>query len=348
MKGKDFYLSLPHDRSGSVSKNRFRAELLWGISRILDLMETDENFTIVFDYVCDIEIHYDDKFEFFQVKTHEKTKSYTTASLTKIKGTGSILGKLYILNAQATTENIVLAIVSNIPYKSMSVAVLTNCFDDLPEKEKIIIRNALQSELKLEKIDLSKIYFIQVKMNLENPENEIKGKLIANFEKIKSCEPTNPNALYRLVFDTVKEKACYEYSLSEYEDIIKNKGLTRCEFNKLLDLHTETSKISIDAAKKHILENISDISLRRKYNIALSSVFKTMLKSKEINILEKEIGKFLCETDNSGDTNYYIEYLKKHFDEKIPITMNDIEKIVFYIIIIKRFEAGVYDDELNI
>lgn len=347
MPNKDFYLSLPHDRSGSISKNRFRAELLWGISKILDLMETDENFTIVFDYVCDIEIHYDNKFEFFQVKTHEKNNSYTTQSLTKVSGRGSILGKLYVLNAKANTENILLAVVSNIPYKSMPSAFLTNCFNTLPEKDKSIICKALMSELQLKEIDLSKIYYIQVKMNLEHPENEIRGKLIASFEKIKSCEPTNPNALYRLVFDTVKEKACYEYSSSEYENIIKNKGLTRDEFTKLLDLHTKTSKTSVDSAKKYI-ETIPDISLKRKYKIALSSVFKTMSESIEIQLLEKEIGKNLCQTDNIGDIDSAIKYLKKNFDEKIPIIMDEIEKTIFYIIIIKRFEEGVYDDETNI
>ena len=36
-----FYLSFPHDLSGSISKNRFRLELLWGVSKMLDLMEED-------------------------------------------------------------------------------------------------------------------------------------------------------------------------------------------------------------------------------------------------------------------------------------------------------------------
>ena len=60
-------------------------------------METDQDFTMVFDYVCDIEIHYNNRFEFFQIKTHRRYKSYTTKSLTKMEGEGSILGKLYVL-----------------------------------------------------------------------------------------------------------------------------------------------------------------------------------------------------------------------------------------------------------
>ena len=37
MNREAYYLSLPHDLSGSMSKNRFRIELLWGVSKILDL-----------------------------------------------------------------------------------------------------------------------------------------------------------------------------------------------------------------------------------------------------------------------------------------------------------------------
>ena len=58
---------------------------------------------------------------------------------------------------KANTENIVLAVVSNIPYKSMPSAFLTNCFNTLPEKDKSIICKALMSELQLKEIDLSKV-----------------------------------------------------------------------------------------------------------------------------------------------------------------------------------------------
>ena len=45
----EYYMGLPCDLSGSRSKNRFRLELLWGISRMLELMESANDFTIVFE-----------------------------------------------------------------------------------------------------------------------------------------------------------------------------------------------------------------------------------------------------------------------------------------------------------
>ena len=51
----DVYTKIPYDLSGSISKNRFRQELCWGISKMFDLFDK-EDFCVVFDYKCDIEI----------------------------------------------------------------------------------------------------------------------------------------------------------------------------------------------------------------------------------------------------------------------------------------------------
>lgn len=101
----EYYMGLPCDLSGSRSKNRFRLELLWGISRMLELMESANDFTIVFDLVCDIEVHLDNGFEFYQIKTHKESQPrYTVKSLVKVKEgeQGSILGKLFVLNTIST------------------------------------------------------------------------------------------------------------------------------------------------------------------------------------------------------------------------------------------------------
>lgn len=50
----EVYMKLKSDLAGSKSKKRFRLELLRGIDKMLELMETFENFTMVFDYVCKV------------------------------------------------------------------------------------------------------------------------------------------------------------------------------------------------------------------------------------------------------------------------------------------------------
>ena len=115
-------MGLPCDVPGSRSKNRFRLELLWGISRMLELMESANDFTIVFDLVCDIEVHLDNGFEFYQIKTHKESQpKYTAKSLVKVKEgeQGSILGKLFVLNTISTVP-VKTVLVCNAPFKALS------------------------------------------------------------------------------------------------------------------------------------------------------------------------------------------------------------------------------------
>lgn len=341
-----YYLSLPHDMSGSRSKNRFRAELLWGVSKMLDLMEEDQNFTMVFDYVCDIEVHYENGFEFFQIKTHGKNKSYTTKRLTKVEGEGSILGKLYVLIKDGFQGEIRAAIVSNVPYTPMPADILINSFLNLPDKDQKEISTALQEELGIDTIDLSKLFYVQTNMDLQNPDDAVRGKLTLAFERIKKCEPTNPNALYRLIVDTVSEKACYEYSSADYNDILQLKGLTRKQFDELLDLHAEKSKTGISAATEYIdqLPNIRD---RMIYKRSLPNVLKLLSTSWPIKSIESEIAQFLREND-VGDMETAIDLLISRFNDRFPIEVSRADKAVLYIVVIKRFEDGVYGYEDDI
>lgn len=341
-----YYLSLPHDLSGSRSKNRFRSELLWGVSKMLDLMEKDQDFTMVFDYACDIEVHYKNGFEFFQIKTHGRCKSYTTKRLTKIEGEGSILGKLYVLAKDKVPGDVRVAVVSNVPYNSMPGDRLTNCFTSLPEKDQQEICKALMAELKIDNIDLSRMFYIQTNMDLEHPDDAVRGKLTLAFERIKKCEPTNPNALYRLIVDTVSEKACYEYSAEDYNEILQLKGLTRQQFDELLELHAQKSKTGIQAATEYI-ERLPNIKDRMIYKRSLPSVLKLLATSWTIKSIESEISEFLWQTE-VGDMESAIDLLISKFNDRFPVEVSRVDKAVIYIVILKRFEDGVYGYEDDI
>ena len=137
----EYYMGLPCDLSGSRSKNRFRLELLWGISRMLELMESANDFTIVFDLVCDIEVHLDNGFEFYQIKTHKESQpKYTAKSLVKVKEgeQGSILGKLFVLNTISTVP-VKTVLVCNAPFKALSSEPGENCLDSLSQSNKSVI-----------------------------------------------------------------------------------------------------------------------------------------------------------------------------------------------------------------
>ena len=344
----DYYGNLPFDLSGSRSKNRFRMELLWGVAVMLDLMEDNRDFTVVFDYVCDIEIHYKDGLEFHQVKTHGPNAhphSYSVTTLTKKQSetsAGSILGKLYALKKDGEA-NVKLVLVSNVP---LNVPGLTCdygefCLAGLPDNERRIIESALQSELKITSVEMSRVFYLHTHLNLLEPESEIRGRLNMYFEKVKHCEPRHPNALYRLIIENVQNKACYEYSQREYESIIKAKGISRSEFGQMLEIHADGENNGIRQANEFI-DGIDDLFRRRRYRVALAKLLKQMTESATLRKLERQVAQHLSSCEMRNETVSPAS-LNEMFGNKIPIEYSNEEKDLFFVIVIGRFEMGGYD-----
>lgn len=345
----NYYSSLPYDMSGSRTKNRFRAELLWGVSKMLDLMESGADFAVVFDYVCDVEVHFCEGFEFYQIKTHRgNTTSYNLKTLTqkqKETSEGSVLGKLYVLNKNGE-NNVKLAVVSNIPLK-VSKKTLDQeeiCFVNIPETEQSKIKEAIAKELGIKNVDLSNVYYYYTSMNLKEPKNEILGKLVVSFQKIKACEPIKPNALYRLIIQTVSEKACYEFSIRDYNELVKRKGVTREEFDRILNCHVTNEKTGIQQAQQYI-DQMTSISEKRKYKKALSKMLELMQKSIDLKRIENSVARFLTSIDDIGAIEKAIDILEQNFDQVFPLEYENEEKTVFYIIIIYKYVEGAYDNE---
>ena len=343
---------MPYDLSGSRSKNRFRVELLWGIEKMLELMESDKPFTMVFDYVCDIEVHMEDELQFYQIKTHSKSQSaYTTTSLTKKEtknSQGSILGKLFVLNANEGQKHLI-AIVSNSPYKMPGNEIYngTHCFNDFPELEKQKIIEAIKSELNVEEVDLSTAYYICTSMDLENPQEVITGKLVLSFKKLKGCEVERAAALYSLIYDQVSEKACYEVAIDSYEEILEKKGITREEMDYLLDCHAQSAKTGIDQTSNYI-DLLADLVAKKKYKKALAKLVKSMPVDKVLQQKEKEVAHYLINLESrgefTGNIENMIDLLTSQFHDTFPIGYDNAEKTVLYMIIINKFTEGVYDE----
>lgn len=89
-----------------------------GFEKTLDLYKTSKDFTVVFDYKCDIEIHLEDNFEFYQLKPVMIILHIRWQNLSKDKAGNSILGKLYTLKYAEDNDEVdkvVVAVVSNAP-----------------------------------------------------------------------------------------------------------------------------------------------------------------------------------------------------------------------------------------
>ena len=344
----DEYSKIPFELSGASSKNRFRLEMLWGASKMFDLFDKDD-FCIVFDYKCDIEVHLDDSLEFYQVKTHKIQSPYTFSTLSKQDKTNkSIIGKLFLLkNAVDPTASVKIAIVSN-AYLKIGDKVYSEAekldFGFLDAKTQQTIRKALINELG-STIDLNNVGFVYTSMNLLNPDNDLRGKIVGSFEQIMGCEPEKPNALYRLIKETVETKACYEMKSNSYDELVQNKGITKQELHNMLCQHSSLTDNSVSEAEEFINNNITAPRTIRKYRASLISITQHYSTSVELKTNEKLIASYLTENedvlpDNQLDT---LNLLYDEFGSKFSVEFSESDRKVFMLIVLLKWEGGKYE-----
>jgi len=343
----EYYMNLKADVSGSRAKNRFRLELLWGIGKMLELMESNDDFTVVFDYVCDIEVHKDSSLDFYQIKSHKANQSkYTVRNLTSYKEgqEGSIIGKLYALNMQ-NNKDIKLVLVCNTPSTLFDDEFGEKSFSLITEDNKKKLIRAIEEELKVEDVDISNIFYLYTHMNLANPEDEIKGKLISSFEKIKGNEPVKPNALYRLILETVTEKACYEFLAEDYDELVKLKGVTREEFDRMLTAYETNEKTGVETTIKYI-QSLDNLQERRIYSRALGSLLPKMAKSRELGDMEIDMAHTL-KNHNITSFDEAIDLLTEKYHPMFSIEYDNAEKTACYMLVINKYSEGGYN-EINL
>lgn len=348
-----YYMDLPYDLSGSMAKNRFRYELLWGLKKMLALFDDKKKFIVVFDYVCDVEIHLDTHFEFYQLKTQNKNGSYTINKLIKIEKdkTKSILGNLYRLKYDKNlieNKDTHVYIVSNAPLKD-DKKLHTDCeiinLNNIDEKSKDKIISHIRTEINISgEIDLNKSYFIRTNMNLLDPKAEIIGELTILLEKNPKCRCKSVTALYNVLFSEVSNRACYEVKIDDYNEIVKNKGFTDKQLEHIINQYIEDSDDSIEKTKKFIDSNYT-IGRKIKLKTALKNVVfglkgNRTLKNIEVDVIEN-INQNKDILDNSEDV--IINIIKDNIYHRKTIEISEDEIEVLILLTLKKYEEGVYE-----
>ncbi|WP_019131787.1 DUF4297 domain-containing protein [Peptoniphilus obesi] len=338
MEYSNYYMNLPLDLAGSRTKNRFRVELLWGVGKLIDAYKLYDDYTIVFDFKCDIELHRDNGLDFYQVKTINRG-NHSSKTLTKRKGNSrSILGTLYAL--YNPNHNIKLAVVCNKHLKIDSKEDLRQevCLGELDKTVIDFIEDKLQEELKLSEVILDNVFYVCESMDLTNPHYALLGKLIEAFQEIKNEEPNNPNALFRLVSDTAQKKASYEMAITNYNDVLELKGISKNEFNKMLESHRKKSITGIEQVKDYIKTLFP--SERRLYNQALTNLLE-IDQSHELNVLKISIFEYIeGNIDKIKNENDLFNILNNVFDSEFPIEYTKYMKKVFYLMVFYLYTEG--------
>lgn len=296
------YAKITKDISGARSKNRFRNEIFWGIKKIYDLYESNtDDFFVILDYACDIEVGNNNSFSFFQLKTKDDGSNFTLANLIKKDKTKqSILSKLYSLNKSDCIDG--LYIVSNAKF-SCSNTVLSNsevfCFSDLDDKEQLNITDHIQETLGID-VDLKKIFYAKSEFCITNPHTLLLGKTVEFLSNILKIKIMDPKYFYNYIKNVVEIQACCELETKTLDDTIDKKGIRRKEIDKIIDIY----KNSIDLSSEKIIKKIEKFSDLISYNdyIGIKKSFKNF---KEIGFesyyLKEIINKIKEEYKNNSE-----------------------------------------------
>lgn len=348
------YMKLPYDLSGSMAKNRFKNELLWGIHKMLELYTDEKEFNMVFDYVCDIEVHWEgEQYEFYQIKTSNSGEGYTQSKLTKIgKKEKSVLAKLYILkyDFEGDKDKVKLAIVSNKPFKDSCNKLYNKSekleFNSLDSKIKNSIEESLKEEMKIDKVDFNNMNFIYTTIDLINPKNTLTGEIVNFFSDVLKVQIKKPDVLYSVLLDKISQKAEYELKVNTYDELMEKKSISKENITEIFNKHIDISNNSVEKAKEYIEKQYNDnYGEKIKMIVALSSVVQKINISNMLKKMEKEIIKYINNNNKILDDslNNIIDKLHKKYKEKFGIEYSDEEIKSFLILILMKREEEMYE-----
>jgi hypothetical protein len=248
---RDKLLTKTRESSGSTSSNRFDFQKDWALCHLLELHEGARDYILVFEHHEDIVVLFcgsaTETAECYQIKTKEPGRWTLTNLLSRKKlkaGEGlSILGKMYenikVFGDGATTVNLV----SNALY-SMTLGDGSTCdskdcicIGDIDPTDLTKIRTQLRAEhsLAADPTFGAEGHLRVTTLSLHDHATHAVGKLEAFLSRTRPGRVYSVSTLYRTLFDEVRRRSNYEWDSTNLDAILKNKALSRAQFQKLLD-----------------------------------------------------------------------------------------------------------------
>ena len=134
--------------------------------------------------------------------------------------------------------------------------------------------------------------------------------------------------------------------VNTYDDLIKNKAITKKDIDELFNKHREISNNAVEKAKNNIEKMCTDSYMRKtKMIVALSSVVSNLSISNDLQKLEQEIIGFINNNITVLDTNFenVIKVLYEKYKDKFNIEYSEEEIKAFIILILMKREEEMYE-----
>lgn len=241
----------PRENSGTSSSNRFDYQQDWAICKLLELHQSGNDYLLVLDYHDDVVVlnssENPSEMSFYQLKTKGSGNWTLKAMLKRGKGASgelpSMLGKLYGCKLSFPEHTLSLNFVSNASFsvelkdvKQKSIDKRTICFSDLSSKEFLNVVSEIKTEHGLtDEPDLIDITFLHVSdLIINDRETYVKGKLSDFMESLNPDGKFKISLVYTTIFDEIKRKNNYEHEITDFDDLVKHKAVSRSYFQTIL------------------------------------------------------------------------------------------------------------------
>lgn len=279
-------VEIPSDKAGAVASNRFDFQKNWAICKLLELHASGDSFVLCFEQHDDIIVldsrDNPTKVSFYQVKTNSKgnftLKKLITPKKADARNPKSIFSKLYKHKADFGDDTASLNIVSNSAFEiKLSNASESSegkrliCFSDVHPDEITKIKDVLAKELSIDKaqITFEDISYLHVSdLPVDQHDSVTRDRLNAYIESMSPGGRFTPSLPYKQLFEEVRRKSRCELSISNYEELLALKSISKDEFDKILDLFVssdEFEKTRGEIVSRLNSENV-DIGFISKFN----------------------------------------------------------------------------------
>lgn len=259
----------PRENAGSLAANRFAYQLDWGLKKLLELEESNQPYTIIFDYQDDILVLESDKdpnyIDFYQVKTNAAAGGWRLGQLTRVlkpktkkepvqtdlfsqpvddveeEEKYSKLAKLLIHSLDFPSNARDYFFVTNANFggtliKGREFNRMQNLdFSQLVKEAQDEIKKKVKNELpEIDDSVFEHLHFIKNQMSIDDHEVIIIGLLTDFLNRHIPKAKVSVRPVYDTLMGEMKKRNNYEAIPDSVEDLVKNKAFTKTQFHQFL------------------------------------------------------------------------------------------------------------------
>ena len=294
----------PRENAGSLAANRFAYQLDWGLKKLLELEESNQPYTIIFDYQDDILVLDSDKdpnfIDFYQVKTNAAAGGWKLGQLTRVlkpkppkesietdlfsqpvddveeEGNYSKLAKLLIHSLDFPANARDYFFVTNANFGGTLIQGrefnrLQNLdFSQLVKKAQDDIKQKVKKELpEIDDSVFEHLHFIKNQMNINDHQVTILGALTDFLNRHIPKAKVSVRPVYDTLMGEIRKRNNYEAIPESVEDLIQNKAFTKTQFHLFLKgLETyENIEGKKAVIQNHLLHYLPDNAAAKRRSI---------------------------------------------------------------------------------